>query len=571
MNNKPQISFSRWKPIEIMLAVLFLIAPFYYHPNIGGEGLRIPNNITVWMVASIIIFYSLYLVLKRPEFVVPKYFLYIASFPIIISLAGFITGVEQPLTWMFRVLFIWAGLAFLFSLFQHGLEQGRIDRLLLIVVISALLHAVIGIAQIALKELPLWLPQSSTGVPSGLFQQINNHASYQVTAIMIAIYLITRPIISEGKLRFKLLIIVGVLLSSYLVSHSGSRVGMLSLVLGLLMIIPALWSRFKQRKAISSSVLLMLLLGVCSGLFLGQGRAIDKTVAMQSGYSGSARLGIYSISIDLIKQKPLLGHGIGSFPRVWQFSKPDFYKNNPNATLPPQFVTHPHNETIFWLVEGGMLSGLSLLIVMVGIVIALRKVGWHRGGAYAAILLPIGLHTQVELPFYLSTIHWLLFIFLIMVVMRHNVSINKQTLSLSAKRLVIVSSTSIFVIWLLFIAHTLRSQCDFNKFYDLSNIEQEPFQYALNNPYLQPNAQWINMSSILYSSMEQGMVRNVEVYLVWAEQLLLEKPDIDLYKKLADGYYYLGETNKFCKTITKGLSLYPRYEPFQQVLSECRK
>jgi O-antigen polymerase len=41
-----------------MLAVLFLVAPFYYHPNIGGEGLRIPNNITVWMMATTDVCYS---------------------------------------------------------------------------------------------------------------------------------------------------------------------------------------------------------------------------------------------------------------------------------------------------------------------------------------------------------------------------------------------------------------------------------------------------------------------------------------------------------------------------------
>ncbi|MDO7597933.1 MAG: hypothetical protein MUR51_09710, partial [Pseudomonadota bacterium] len=182
-------TFKRWKPIEIMLAVLFLIAPFYYHPNIGGEGLRIPNNITVWMMATIIIGYSLHLVLKRPTFVIPKYFLYIAAFPILITLSGFVTGVEQPLTWLFRLLFIWGGLAFFFSLFQHKLKQGRLDRILVIIVISALLQGLVGVAQIWLQaDMPFWLPKSPNGVASGLFQQINNQATYQVTAIMIVAY-----------------------------------------------------------------------------------------------------------------------------------------------------------------------------------------------------------------------------------------------------------------------------------------------------------------------------------------------------------------------------------------------
>lgn len=113
---KTSVSFTKWKPIEIMLAVLFLIAPFYYHPNIGGEGLRIPNNITVWMVGTTIIWYSVYRILNRPTFILPKYFAYIALFPISITLSGFIAGVEQPLIWLFRLLFIWGGL---FSFFPY--------------------------------------------------------------------------------------------------------------------------------------------------------------------------------------------------------------------------------------------------------------------------------------------------------------------------------------------------------------------------------------------------------------------------------------------------------------------
>mgnify|MGYP000019846607 CR=1 FL=1 len=565
-------TFNRWKPIEIMLAVLFLVAPFYYHPNIGGEGLRIPNNITVWMVATIIIGYSFHLVLKRPTFVIPKYFSYITAFPILITLSGFITGVEQPLTWLFRLLFIWGGLAFFFSLFQHGLKQGRLDRILFVIVVSALFQGLVGIAQIWLQaDMPFWLPNSPNGVQSGLFQQINNQATYQVTAIMIAGYLITRPLLTHGKQWMSVVLIITVAGAGFLVAVSGSRIGALTLILGLLIIIPALWQRFKANKKLVMLTAMALLVGVSFGVVQGNSHAIDKAVAMQSGYSGSARLGIYTIAVDLIKQQPVFGHGIGSFGRVFQYAKPEFYQSHPEAVLPNQYVTHPHNESLFWLVECGVIAGMGLLIVLIGIILVLKRLDWQRGGAYMAILLPMGLHTQVELPLYTSAIHWMLLLFLVMMMFNHIVFYKCLHMSAIAIKLANFLAAMLIVLALLFLAHTIQSHYDYIDFYQETKPNQEPFRNASVNPYLRAETQWINMSSVLYSSMQLGFPDNVRAYVKWGELLLVEKPDVKLYEKLADSYRYLGDFNAFCNVINRGLLLYPDNTSFKQALLSCNK
>src|SRR5690554_6813975 len=196
MTPSRQSFFSRWSPAEIMLAVLFLLAPLYYHPNLGGEGLRLPNNSTIWLVAIIFIAYSLNKVIRSESFQLPRYFIFIAAFPVLAIFSGFLAGVEQPLKWLFRVLFILGGLAFFFSLFQYRLRQGRWDRLLLIIALSGMLHAGIGLLQIWLKgDMPYLLPKSPEGIPSGLFQQINNQASFLVTSIVLSFYLASRPVL----------------------------------------------------------------------------------------------------------------------------------------------------------------------------------------------------------------------------------------------------------------------------------------------------------------------------------------------------------------------------------------
>lgn len=347
---------------------------------------------------------------------IPRYFILIAAFPILVTFSGFVAGVEQPISWFFRLLCIWAGLGFIFSLFQSGLSQGRVDRVLFIILISALIQGLVGIAQLWLTtDMPFFLPSSSSGRPYGLFQQINNQASYQATALIISAYLIARPyIFTRGYLK-KIIILITILVASYVLTVSNSRIGVLTVFLGLLLIISAFWRNYAKNKKQALAAIVMIVVGFGLGQKEANNLIIDKTVALQSGYSGSARLSIYSVSLDLVKQEPIFGHGIGSFGRVFQYQLPTFYSKNPDAILPYEYVAHPHNEIFLWLVEGGIVAGLGLLCIVAWLVLILSKLGWHRGGAYVAMLFPITAHTLAELPLYQSALHWFLLLFLLFI------------------------------------------------------------------------------------------------------------------------------------------------------------
>ena len=565
---KSSTIFTKWKPIEVMLAVLFLIAPFYYHPNIGGEGLRIPNNITVWMVATTIICYSFYLVLKRSTFVLPKSFIYITAFPTLVTLGGFISGVEQPLVWLFRLLFIWGGLIFFFCLFQHGLKQGRIDRLLFLIVLSALIHSVAGITQLWLHaDVPFWLPVSRSGSPSGFFQQINNQATYQVTAIMVAMYLSTRPIVTYGHKWLQVIIILVITSASFLIVISNSTIGILTLILGLLIYTPILRIKFNRNKRLFLWLLAALVIGVGAGLTFNNGNTLDKavaletgyasvldkTIAAQSGYSGSARLSIYRISLDLIMQKPLLGHGIGSFPRAWQYAKPGFYKSHPTAVLPYEFVGHPHNEQVFWLVEGGVIAAVGMIILFVVTLLCLTRLGWQRGMAYLAMLLPIILHTQIELPFYTSVIHWFVFLMILFVINNHSLIYNKNRSSTVMIIFLKGTNFTLFGIASLFLSHSLLSSIDFQN----TETDTDPFRYAKDNPYFRSEIEWINMGSLMYAGMESGKVGNVQYVANWAEKYIQNKPTRHVHYLLLDAYEFLRQKEQYCNVAYRHQAMYP--------------
>lgn len=392
------------KPIEWMLALLLLLAPLYFHPNIGGTGLRIPHNIIIWLAASFIGCYSLFKLSLSKYIFLPRYFIYILSFPILAWCSGMFAGIEIAEQWFFRLLFIWGGVLFLFGLFQHDLKQAQLDRLLFILLFSGLFHALVGLVQIILvKDIPAWLPFNASGIPTGLFQQINNQASFQVTIIMIGLWLLTRPFIRHGHhWRFISLVII-ISISAFIVGYSGSRVGALGFILALPLLLLSRWQFVKADRKRWFLVFTMLIIAISTANIIenkrGLSTVLEKTTAINAGFSSTARLGIYDISLGLIKEKTLFGHGIGSFVRVWQYGKPAFYQQHPEAVLPSQRVSHPHNETLFWLVEGGLVAGVGLLLFVVGVILSLLKLPPGRRYAYAALLIPIAVHTQVELPF----------------------------------------------------------------------------------------------------------------------------------------------------------------------------
>lgn len=565
-----QSFFSRWTPAEIMLAVLFVLAPLYYHPNLGGEGLRLPNNSTIWLVALVFIAYSLNKVIKSETYQLPRYFIFIAAFPILVILSGFLAGVEQPLKWLFRALFIVGGLAFFFSLFQHKLRQGRWDRLLLIMALSGLIHAGIGLLQIWLKaDMPYLLPKSPEGIPSGLFQQINNQATFLVTSIVLAFYLASRPILFKRQPLFQLFTVLMVLAAAYIIGFSGSRIGFLTLAVSMPIVLIARRKQLIHNKAFSAVLLAALLSGFALGLIPSGAKAMDKTVAMQSGYSGSARLGIYDISFELLKQEPLYGHGIGSFARVFQYERPGFYAEHPDGKLPKQMVSHPHNEVFQWMVEGGLTALLGIIFVVTGVIMALRKSGSSRGWSYLALLIPISLHMQVELPLYMSAVHWFALLLLMMLPFVHLLNKRKNVLTIYAQKLSAMTIMTLTIIFVLFLVHTMRANRDFPDYYK-NPYSEKRLSVAITNPYLSEQARWMDMTTLLYLSIEQGLDKNVAYFLNWGEDILKTYPNPELFVLMAKAYEYLGEKKSYCETVKLGQAIYPLDARLEEAMRNCK-
>ncbi len=551
------------------LVLLFVISPFYAQLNTGGAGLALTYNIPIWIVASGVIMAGVLVSIMNKDFIYPKSWLYLIAFPLIVISNSLMAELTQPIAWLFRQLYLLGGVLFLFALFQFQSKQAVLDKILFILVIASGLHGLLGTMQIVIPDyLPAYFPPNNDLVPRGMFQQINVQASFLATGLIISVYLISRPNFRFASLFVKSVLVVSFGLAIYVVIASGSRVGLLSLLLGLPLVI---WSRFHQLKP--HKILLLVLIVVSSFSFLagqsGLHKTVDKTMQLTERSYSTSRIAMYTIGMELVSQQPVHGYGVGGFLRAWNTQASDFMTRHPEASL-PQAVNHPHNELLFWMIEAGLPALFGMIVFVVGLGIALYRCGFNRGGAYAAMLLPISLHTQVELPFYISSLHWFIWLFLIYLVLQHNTRALRINLSVAMTRLIQFMAVGSAIAVTLFMVNTARAQADLYAFLYTDNAQRPYLQVALNNLYTRPYAEQLAMRSMLYVSIENSDRRKVELFENWALDYVFKRPELKMYEDLISASVFLRPEGKGCDAIKAGLAMYAHNKPLQLAYEKCR-
>ena len=546
------------------LVLLFAVAPLYYQPNWGGRGLELPFNFATWAVAVLLIACITIIVTLRKTLYLPRGFLFFISIPVIIFLNGLIMGASQPAAFLFREMYIWGGLLYFFALFQFRLKPGQVDWILLLIVLTTIIHSALGVLQIFFTDvIGNWYATSDDGAPRGVFQQRNAQATFLVTVLAMAMYLLSRPIAGRFSYWVSGLVILSVAINSFVIVYSGSRVGLLASVALLLILVI-----FRRRQFLNNKILVVLaFVALTSGALLGQGgfedRAADRPVSLEEG----SRLTMYSIALELVAQKPLQGHGIGNFLRVWNLQSGDYFARNPEAIL-PTYLDHPHNELVFWMIEGGLIIVSGILATIFYVFYCIFRCGLQRGAGYTAMLLPITLHAQVEQPFYLSSVHWFLWLFLLFMVMRHRVIKLNVIVSDAATRLIQATSLVASLGVLYFLLSTARAQVDITAY--LSQAAKPPYlQVALDNLYFRFYAEELAMRSRLYQGINTENSEQVRQYLEWSAERAAIHPKLKLFEDMINAYVYLEDDVSRCNVIDTAIRMYPQNRVLRDFRQDC--
>lgn len=124
-------------------------------------------------------------------------------------------------------------------------------------------------------------------------------------------------------------------------------------------------------------------------------------------YTGSntLRFELWLHSVEMILAKPFSGWGFGSFEHEFARIRMDAhaYKNSFD-------VVHPHNEILYYWIEGGMLAFTGLMAILISWFLPFWKLRKNvERQLLWSLTLPVVLHTMLEFPLYQSLPHlWLL-------------------------------------------------------------------------------------------------------------------------------------------------------------------
>lgn len=165
-----------------------------------------------------------------------------------------------------RLLGLFAGLLFLFCLYQWQLACEARDKLLYLLLGAVAIEALLGLVQYYLLTPGNWLGYNTqTNRPYGIFQQPNVMASFMATGLSLAIWLEMRGHLNAWLRGLRYGVILAACLLLVVVQ---SRVGQLGGLLVLLLLAPQL---YRQRQL--SRVLGLVVLGIALGLISQYGMA----------------------------------------------------------------------------------------------------------------------------------------------------------------------------------------------------------------------------------------------------------------------------------------------------------
>jgi len=398
------------QPLFFGVAVLYwLLGMHFFMHNPGGSSFYLPFNMVGWTFVSLLIGIGFWQVAgsQRLYFSSLQAGLWSGFVLLLIPLfAHTELGMEAGIP---KMLGIAAGLLLLFALSQ--LRLAREQRLLLLYLLlgAVAIEAVFGVVQYYLLTPGNWIGYDTLrNRPYGIFQQVNVLASFLATGIGLALYLaVYDP--QALRQRWRLALICAVLLmATVLVVVIQSRAGWIGAGVVTVLLLPQVLRLPNPRRYL---LLLALITGFCIALyslwFGGAERSLESLVGRQ------VRSIYWAHGLEMISKHPWLGIGYGHFEAAFVN---DYYAvPQPLSGVPiiEQNLDHPHNEILYWGVEGGGIAILGLAVWLFAGIRLLRQLPWTQRLALIALPFPMLFHSMVEYPFYHSVAHWLALIWLV--------------------------------------------------------------------------------------------------------------------------------------------------------------
>ncbi|WP_116474448.1 PglL family O-oligosaccharyltransferase [Zobellella maritima] len=535
----------------LFTAYLLFGMHFFMH-NPGGSGFYLPFNMVGWIFVSLLIAVGLWqMTLNRA-----------VRFSRFHALCWLVLGLLfVPLLYpnnefadhaLPRLAGAAGGLLLYFSLLQCRFDLVQRRRLLYLLLAGVSLEILLGLVQFYLLE-----PGNRMGYntqvnrPYGIFQQPNVMASFVATGLMLACYLGVDDKQHHRNRACWLWLAAVLFTAPLLLMLLQSRTGQLAAVLGLLLLLPLAWQTDKKRLFIGLGLVLAGIVAALYSQSLNEGLQRGVESLANPGY----RKGYWQQGLAMIQASPLFGYGYGDFERQFM----EFYNASRVAEgrLPPMEpnLNHPHNELLFWGIEGGLLPVLGILLASIGAIGMLCNTHWRHSLALAALVWPIALHSQTEYPFYHSLIHWVtLLVLLYWIDSRLSSPLERPFHPWLLARFTAVLLPALVIPFMLSglqTAHVVTR-------YERGGYQEPELLLSASNPMAWLTRLEFNAMSLqLAVGQAQQDVEALKAYVSWGEQFVRHTPRANIYYNLVLALNQLNEPARAKRLLAEARHFYP--------------
>lgn len=537
----------------VIVSILYwLLGMHFFMHNPGGAGLYLPFNAWGWIFASLVIALGLWQVTLRQRLVISSLQLGLWLGALLLLLPMAYPGFELQDYAIPRLLGLFAGLLFLFGLYQWRLERPTRDRLLYLLLGAVAIEALLGLVQYYLLTPGNWIGYDiRANRPYGIFQQPNVMASFMATGLALAIWLELRK---EGNPWLQGLCYGVIVSTSLLLVVLQSRVGQLGGLLALILLVPQL---YRQRQL--GRMLGLVALGFAFGLVSQYGMSGVKR-GIEIYQSGGYRPIYWAYCTKLISQMPWTGWGYGSFESVFLQHYMADKAQHPAMVQIEYNLDHPHNEFLYWAVEGGIAPMIGMVLMGGALLWRVSRAGWVRGPALLALVTPILLHTQTEYPFYHAIAHWWALLLLVHVLdaeVEEGAEVSWREYTYRPWLLLRFAAIAIPLIVVPFMLTALHTAWVVTK-YERGGYKQPALLLDIVNPMAWLTRVEFDVNAVrLMVGLQSNNKGELEAYLDWGQGFVRHTPRANIYANMVIALNALGRREEADRLRAEALVLYP--------------
>ena len=550
-------SFSFTKVFLTTLAFTFIFAMNFFMQNPGNSGLTLPFNTTTWLSISIALGIGLFYIAKQQKLKYDQFSLGLMLVCILLTIPLFYSSAlfDEALA---RVVGLWAGWLFILVLQQFSFKQKHIHILLVTLLISVLIQAIFSYVQFLLLEPGnIFAYNVNRSVPYGIFQQTNVLASFLATGIPLSAYLLGSQYNNHRHIR-KLFYIAPLIVIPVLIILS-SRTGWLVALISFSLCLPWLYQNLNKSQFTKwlTSIFSACILGYV--LLMNVSNATLERLEYKTRLS-DIRSSMYVQSLDMIKTKPILGYGYGRYEAEYMHFTAKQHQLNPEYKAGLANTDHPHNEILLWVVEGGVVSAIAIMLILFLVVKQLLLVDKSMRFILISLLTPIGLHSQLELPFYHSAVHWLLLLIFLFIVNYHTYKTSFIVLPSFSLILLRVSSLLLPLVTISYMLSTLYTNVILTRFEATRPIDIKILEKITNHTTWRHRIEWdINITKLKIgiATKNHDLIKQ---YINWSLELIKYQPRPAIYQNLISAYKEINQHEKADEIAKQAKYLFPDKE-----------